>query len=118
MAEELEAACPGLFLMSDAIRGRDEDTVRDRVRALNRPPRVDLCFAEAVLLSGMPADRRRIEEDVGTEEARDSRGLRVPLIPADEHSNVSVARLPDTEAAGTLRFAVIIVSHVARREVV
>jgi len=42
----------------------------------------------------MPANRRRIEENVRAEERRDARGLGEPLIPADQHADVRVARLP------------------------
>ena len=55
----------------------------------------------------MPADRRRIEKDFSAEQARDARGLWVPLVPADQDADVGVAGFPDAESAGTLVIAVI-----------
>ena len=111
-----------LVLVADAVRRRDEHAVGDRVRALDRAPRVDLRRAELRLLGRMPADRRRIEENVGAEERRDARGLRIPLIPADQHADVGVARVPDAKAARLLGdlagVDAIVVRGVAGREIV
>src|SRR5260221_1171301 len=109
--------------MTSAIRRRDEHTVRDGVRTLNRAPRIHLRGAEFVLFRGMPADGRGIEENVGPEKARDARRLRVPLIPADQHTDLCEARVPDAEAAGLLGdltdgVDAVVVGGVSRDEVV
>src|SRR5690606_14898468 len=78
IAPELDRA-----LGADAVRGDDEDAVRDRVRPVHDLPRLALRFAELILLVREPADRRRIAEDLGAEEADDARGLGIPLVPAD-----------------------------------
>ena len=107
-AEELDAVGARFVLVPDAIGRGDVDAVGDRVRALRRAPGVDLRRAPFVFLGRMPADGRRIEEHLRAEEARDARRFRVPLIPADEHADRGVARLPHLEAR----------VPVARREVV
>ena len=123
VAEELDAVRARLVLVADAIRRRDEHAVGDRVRALHRAPRVHLRAAELRFLARMPADRRRIEQDVGAEQRRDARRLGIPLIPADQHADVREARFPDAESARLLRDATdavdaIVRRRVARREVV
>ena len=65
-----------------------------------RAPGVDLRAAPLVLLRRVPADRRRIEEHLRAEQRRDARRFRVPLVPADQHADCGVARLPDLEPAG------------------
>ena len=123
VAEELDAVGAGFLLVSHAVRRRDEDAVGDRVRALDGAPRILLRLAELRLLRRMPADRRRVEQDVGAEQARDARGLRIPLVPADQHADARVARAPDAEAARLLRHLAdpvdaIVVRRVAGDEVV
>ena len=54
--------------------------------------------AKLVPLARMPADRRRIEQDVGAQEGRDPRALGVPLVPADQHADVGITSVPDAEA--------------------
>ena len=44
-------------------------------------------------------------------------GLRVPLVPADQHTDVGVAGLPDAESTRALLIAVVGSVRVARREV-
>src|SRR4051812_22389925 len=117
MPEELDAVGSGLVFVSHAIRRRDVDAIRDCVRALRRPPRLYLRIAELCLLGRMPANRRRIKNDVGAEQAGDARGFRVPLIPADEHAYVRVARLPDAESALALVIAIVRDVRVAGGEV-
>src|SRR5687767_5389158 len=87
VAEELDAVGSGLILVADTIGRGDVDAVRDRVRSLRGSPRLDLRGPPLGLLGRMPADRRRIEEDLRAHEARDPRGLRVPLVPADQHAD-------------------------------
>ena len=67
----------------------------------------------------MPSDRRRIEQHLRAHQARDARGFRIPLVPADQHADRRVARLPHAEAARLAwLFAVVIEVAVAGREVV
>src|SRR5579883_3317369 len=63
--EELEPIRPRLRLVTDAVGRGDIDAVGDRVTALDGAPRLDLGGPVLRLLGRMPADRRRIEEDVG-----------------------------------------------------
>src|SRR5205823_13423854 len=53
----------------------------------------------------------------GPEQAGDSRRLRIPLIPADQHSNVRVPGFPDAKSAGTLMVTIVGEVAVAWREV-
>src|SRR5438445_12929671 len=65
----------------------------------------------------MPADRRRIKENLRAEQAGDSRGFGVPLIPADQHANVRVARFPDSKSTGALMIAIVGDVRIAGREI-
>ena len=69
VAEELDAVGARLVLVADAIGRRDVDAVGDRVRALGRAPRFDLRLAVLRFLRRMPADRRRIKNYLGAEQA-------------------------------------------------
>ena len=67
----------------------------------------------------MPPDRGGIEEDLRAKKRRDARRFRIPLVPADQHANGRIARLPDLESvrlAGML--TVVIEMSIAGREVV
>src|SRR6185295_9932467 len=59
-APELDAA-----LEADTVGSGDETAVGDRVRAMHRLPGGILRRAVLRLLARVPADRRRIEEDLG-----------------------------------------------------
>ena len=87
-APELDAvrACTAALrpLVPDAVHRGDEETVRDRVRTLDRAPGVELLGAVLLPLVRVPADCRGIEKNVGALQRRQSRALRVPLVPADE----------------------------------
>src|SRR5258707_4498628 len=63
VTKKFDAVGPGLFFVSNAIRRRDEHSIRDRMRALSGAPCVDLRFAELRLLRGMPANCRRIKKN-------------------------------------------------------
>ena len=66
--------------------------------ALNRLPRRLLLGPVLFLLGGKPADRRRVEQDLGTAQGREPCRLGVPLVPADEHADPAVASVPGAEA--------------------
>ena len=83
--------------MADAVDGRHEAAVRDGVTALNGFPRTMLSFAVFLFLARMPADGRRIEKNLRALHRCESRGFGIPLIPADEHADLAVARLPSLE---------------------
>src|ERR1043166_4597033 len=86
---------------------------------LDRSPRLDLRAAPFVFFSRMPADRGRIEQHLGTEERRDARRLGIPLVPADQHADGRIARLPHLEAVGLARaLAVVIEVSITGSEVV
>ena len=51
----------------------------------------------------MPADGCWIKQYLRTKEGRDARGLGIPLVPANEHADRAVSRLPHLEAARRLR---------------
>src|SRR5882672_11705106 len=60
---------PGTFptqpLEADAIHRGDPAAVRNRMTALDRLPGVELLLAVLLFLRGVPADRGRIEQNVG-----------------------------------------------------
>src|SRR5690606_26582827 len=78
MAEELDTVRAGLVLVADAVWRGCVDAVRDRMCPLRRLPRVHLCGAELLLLGGMPADRRGVEDDVCAKQRGDARRLPIP----------------------------------------
>ncbi len=104
VAPEFETALRRAFV-AHSIHRSDEHSVGDRVGALNGAPRIELRYAEFPLLGGMPANRRGIEENVCPGEARKARALRIPLVPAHQHTDAS-------EACVEIRK-----SEVARREI-
>src|SRR5262245_18252645 len=75
-------------LEADAVHRDDEAAVRDRVAALHGLPGAVLALAVFRLLVGMPADRGRVNEDLGALHGREPRGLGIPLVPADEHAEL------------------------------
>src|SRR5437899_11535553 len=74
-------------LETAAVHGGHPATVRNRVTALDGFPGVQLLLAVLRFLGGKPADRGRIQEDVRALERRETRGLRVPLVPADQRAD-------------------------------
>ena len=93
-------------LEADAVDGRDVDAVGDRVAALHGAPGVALRRALGLLLGGVPADGRRVEDQLGAGEGRQARRLREPLVPADQHADAPGAGVEAPEP------------EIARREVV
>src|SRR5688572_22233294 len=114
VAEEGDAVGAGLVFVADAVWRRNVYAVRDRMRPLHRPPGIDLRLAPFLLLGGMPANGRGVEEHLRAEQRRDARGFGVPLVPADQHADNGVARLPHLEPAGASDAIIVF----ARREVV
>ena len=80
---EFEAAARGPFV-ADPVDGRHVDTVGDRVRPLNGLPCARLGRAELGFFRRVPADRRGIKEDLGSLQGRQTGGLGIPLVPADQ----------------------------------
>src|SRR5688572_26360781 len=107
LAPELDAArAARVRLESRAVHGDHEAAVRDGMPALHGLPGPMLALAVLRLFLGMPADRRRIDEDLGALHRREPRGFRVPLVPADEHAELHGLGVEDFEA------------EIARREVI
>src|ERR1019366_10723175 len=73
-APELQAA-----LDADAVGGGNEHAVGHRVAALHDLPSLALGSTELHLLRRMPADRRRIADDLRTAERREPRRFGKPL---------------------------------------
>jgi hypothetical protein len=95
-APELDAGGRGVagrLLEADAVDGRDEDAACDGVAALDGAPGLPLGRPVRRLLGRMPPDGGRIEEDLGALEGRQPRGLRVPLVPADERAEAAEPRV-------------------------
>src|SRR4030065_2539964 len=73
------------------------------VGSLNLAPALALRRAPFRLFRRVPPERRRVEQHLGPEKGRDTRGFRVPLVPADENADRGVPGLPHFEAAGLAR---------------
>src|SRR3990172_8032329 len=87
-----------LILDSDAVHGRDEDAVRDGMRADDRPPCLGGAVAGPIRLG---TDGRRVEEELGAFKREDPRDLGKPLVPADPDSDDPVAGGKDGIAEGS-----------------
>jgi hypothetical protein len=57
-----------------------------------------LLRAVLLLLGRQPSDRRGIKEDLCSGHSRETRGLGVPLIPADQHADAAEAGVPGAKA--------------------
>src|SRR5450759_2489616 len=99
VTKELDAIGALLGLEAHAIRRGHEHAVGNGVRTLRRAPRIHLRLAPHCLLRRMPANGRGIKQDVGAKQRRYARGLRIPLVPANQHADGGVAGLPHHEAA-------------------
>ena len=78
--------------------------------ALHGLPGARLGLAELGLLGGVPADRGRVEQDLGALQGGEAGGLGVPLVPADERADLCEARgegLEPEVAGGEVVFLVI-----------
>src|SRR5690606_23106230 len=65
-------------------------------------PGAMLALAVRRLLLRMPTDRGRIDEQLGTLHRGEARGFGIPLVPADEHTELGGLRMPNfvAEIAG------------------
>src|SRR5262249_25114716 len=61
--------------------------------ALNRAPCFQLCRAKLGFFLRMPADARRIENDLRAAKRGESRTFRIPLVPADLNADARVFRI-------------------------
>src|SRR5258708_5933173 len=77
-------------LVADAVDGSGEDAVGDGVGALDGLPGGVLGFAVLGFFGRVPADGGGVEEGVGAHEGGDAGGFGVPLVPADQGSDVAV----------------------------
>ncbi len=74
-------------LQAHAVHRRHVTPVGDGVAALDRTPGVELLRSVLGFLRRVPADRRRIAQDVRPLERGEPRTLRVPLVPAYESAD-------------------------------
>ena len=89
---------PTGLLVADAVDGGDVAAVGDGVAALDGFPGVVLLRAVLGFLARMPADGGGVEEDLRALQRGEPRGFGIPLVPADQHADLAVARLPGAEA--------------------
>src|SRR5215211_3984085 len=118
MAEELDSVGSRFFLVADTVWRGDEHSVGNCVCSLRGSPCLELRLAELRLLIGMPADCGGIEQDLRAEERVDARRLGIPLVPADQHADIRIARFPDAESMGSLMISIVLDVRVARREII
>ena len=76
-------------LMAHTIHRSDKHAVRDGMGSLHCPPSAMLAFADGGFLGRMPADRGRIEKNVGSSQRGQPGCFWIPLIPAHEDANSS-----------------------------
>src|SRR6185437_6321762 len=98
LAPELDTVTARRALKSGPVRDRDVAAVGDGVTALNHFPGVVLGHAVFPFLARMPANGSRIKKNLCALQRGEARGLGVPLVPADQHADAGVLRLPRPEA--------------------
>src|ERR1051325_4300809 len=94
---EFDALASIRGFVADAVRDGDEAAVGHRVRALDGLPRAVLVHAVFLFLLWMPADGGGVEENLRASHRREPRAFGIPLVPADQHSDLPELRLPRTE---------------------
>src|ERR1051325_11237305 len=88
MAPELDAGSLAAEpLVADAIHRGDPAAVRDRVASLDRLPGVELLRAVLRLLRRMPADCRRVQQNVRALPRREPRAFGIALIPPHQRAD-------------------------------
>src|SRR4029079_5907351 len=107
MAEEFDSIGPFFIFVSHSVRRCDKDSVGDCMRALRGLPRFELALAEFFFLGRVPANCSWIKQYLGAKERRDSRSFRIPLIPADQDSDLCVLRIPHAKPAGSLVLSIV-----------
>ena len=70
--------------VTNPVGRNDEDSICDRMTALDGLPGVALVFVDGLAFIELPTDRRRKEENLRSGECRRARGLGKPLIPTDQ----------------------------------
>src|SRR5437773_538236 len=91
--------------VTDTIRRRYVAAVRDRVTALNCFPGRMLRRARFFFLARMPADRRRIKNNLGATQCRQPCCFGIPLVPANADTDLATLCFPRLK------------TEVARREI-
>ncbi len=97
LAPKLDAVA-GQFFVADPVRDGDVASVGNGVAALDGFPGGVLQGSRRGLLRRMPPDGGRIKENLGALKRRQSRGFRIPLVPADQDPDAGVAGAPGPEA--------------------
>src|SRR6266704_3431038 len=84
--------------MTDTVRHGDVATVSDGMAFLDRLPGCPLQLPAFRFFAGMPTDRRGIKKNLGALHGSQPGRFRIPLVPADQHPDFRIARLPSTKA--------------------
>src|SRR5262249_5509448 len=95
VAPELKARIilGGIAFVTDAVHDSDVRSVGNCVSALNRAPCFQLRCAVLGFFLRMPADARRIEDNLRAAKRGEARTLRIPLVPADLNADARVFRI-------------------------
>src|SRR5205814_3424814 len=102
---KFNAISTGGRFVTDAVRHRDVAPIGDRMTTLNRLPRGMLRFSKFLFLARMPADCRRIKNNLCAAQCGQSCGFRIPLVPANADADFATRSVPCSK------------SEIARREV-
>src|SRR4030067_1071045 len=88
--------------MAGPVAREPRQAVGDGVRALNGDPGIALTGLLGIAVAWIPANGRRVEQQIGTVEGHEARGLGVPLVPAHQHAEPPDAGVDglETEIAG------------------
>src|SRR5262249_8786396 len=96
-------------LVPDAIDGRDIHAIGNGMGALDQLPSLVLSDSEFRLLTRMPADCRRIEENRGPLESGQASALRKPLIPAHQDTDPTKPRIENPKPEISRREIILLV---------
>src|SRR6266851_4273587 len=83
LSPKFDSVAASWRFVTDAIRRSDVATVRDRVTPLTGFPRRMLRRAKFLLLARMPANCRRVENDLRAAQCSQARSFWIPLVPAN-----------------------------------
>ena len=105
LSPEFNAFSAGGRFVSNAVRHCDVASISDGMTPLNRFPGGMLRFSKFLFLARMPADCRRIKNNLCAAQSGQSCSFRIPLVPANTDADPAPRSVPRSK------------SKIARREV-
>ena len=76
-------------LVADAIAAQHRQAVGDGVAAVAEDPGVALAILLVLLVVRVPADRGRVQQQLGAGQRHQARAFGIPLVPAHQHAEAA-----------------------------